>query len=385
MHMVTKRNFSLLIFLFSVVTSFGIDFTRVNLSWQYDPLAEISLQHRTIQNGSLITVFLSFKADSLNKWNYEIWKQEKYNTTFHKVFESVVVDTLSRKQKEILTKLTFEKPSEGLMVIKLSKANANYYYDIPLRNGSLPFPSYYPSDGESNLPILSNYLTRSNINWVGQESFYAAAYIEDFDIADPPMAKMRPLAPSVNPDSAFVFKSRTSFKDGYFYVIQEDSNSAGGVTILKSPPYYPELKRLDELVFAMHYILNETEKNGIRASKNIRQSFDSFWINTYKTKFRARNAIRNYFNWVEQANRLYTDFKPGWKTDRGMLFIVFGVPDEVYRSENYEEWYYDQGPAFEFTILATFFSPRTFALRRRIGLEKSWYEYISAIRRGSNE
>lgn len=95
-------------------------------------------------------------------------------------------------------------------------------------------------------------------------------------------------------------------------------------------------------------------------SKNPKESFDSFWMNTYSTKSRARNAIRKYYNWIENANTLFTDFKPGWKTDRGMMYIVFGKPNEVYRTGSLEEWYYDDGSAFEFTIISTFCTQNLF-------------------------
>ena len=134
---------------------------------------------------------------------------------------------------------------------------------------------------------------------------------------------------------------------------------------------------------SMHYILNEPERKSFANSRNPRESFDSFWINTFKSKFRARNAIRNYYNWIEQANKRFTDFKQGWKTDRGMIYIVYGVPDEVYRSDGEEEWFYDEGPSFEYTILATFFSPKTYALRRNLSHQKSWFEFIAAMRRRS--
>ncbi|MEQ9007818.1 MAG: GWxTD domain-containing protein, partial [Ekhidna sp.] len=68
--------------------------------------------------------------------------------------------------------------------------------------------------------------------------------------------------------------------------------------------------------------------------------------------------------------------------DRGMMYIVFGRPNEVYRTGNSEEWFYDEGPAFEFTIISTFFAPKTYSLRRSKDLEEQWYTQIAAIRRG---
>ena len=88
---------------------------------------------------------------------------------------------------------------------------------------------------------------------------------------------------------------------------------------------------------------------------------------------------------MKQANHLFTDFKAGWKTDRGMMYIVFGRPDEVYRTNSLEEWYYDTGEAFEFSVISSFFAQRTYTLRRSNSLEDLWFNRIAAIRRGINE
>lgn len=362
----------------------AIDFSRVNVSWQYDPLAEIRVGHRVIQEGEALTVFFQFQTDSIAQWKFEFWLQEGYETNNHRVFTSAEVDTLLVQKSKGVYQLKFQKPSENLLVLKITNDDIFYFYDLPLKNGSLPFPPIYPQD-EEGFPVFENYLNTSSFKWVGSSSFHALKYQDVFELADPPMGEMKPLAPSLQPDSSFTFTGSVSLDDGYFYVLREDSTTATGITMLKAPPYFPEFKLLGELTSSMYYILNDQERRGLETTPNLKQSFDSFWTRTFATKFRARNAIRRYFNWVEQANRLFTDFKQGWKTDRGMLFIVFGVPDEVYRLDGSEEWYYDQGPAFEFTVISTFFAPRTYALRRNVSLEKQWYEYIAAIRRGANE
>ncbi len=370
--------------LFLALSAFGIDFTRVNIAWQYDPLAEVELRSRVVQNGSILTVFLRMKADSLQDWSIEYLVQDRYDSETHSEFNQMVLDTLWSKNGSLVLKLQFTKPTENLLVAKVNGPDAFYYYDISLKNGSLPFPAVYPQD-EDGLPIFENFISRTDHQWVGSNQLYVHQYQERFTLADPPMAEMKPLAPSIAPDSSFAFQNGDMFLDDHFYVVLEDTNASAGVTVLKTAPYFPEFKLLNELTSSMFYILNEPERKGFRNSRNLKQSFDSFWINTFTTKFRARNAIRNYFNWVEQANYIFTDFKQGWKTDRGMLYIVFGVPDEVYRTENAEEWYYDNGPSFEFTVISTFFAPRTYALRRRVEFETVWYEYIGAIRRGANE
>ena len=371
-------------FLLTFVSTKAIDFSRVNISWQYDPLAEIELRDRVVQKGDSIEVYIRFRFDGTTAWQMDYLIQAGYQSESHFNLAPYSIDTLLSEAASSIVKLTFKRPDERLLVVKIFKEDAFYYYDIPLRNGSLPYSSILLRD-EDGLPIFEDYLNTTKFTWTGSNSFYAMEYSEKFGPADPPMGEMKPLAPSIFPDSTFQFSNDVTFSDNNFYVVREDSNALTGVTIFKASAYYPESKLLGELSASMHYILNEPEQKAIRNSRNLKESFDSFWVKTYTTKFRARNAIRNYFNWVEQANKRFTDFKPGWKTDRGMIYIVYGVPDEVYRVEGEEEWYYDEGPSFEYTIISTFFAPRTYSLRRQQEHEKSWFEFIAAMRRGTND
>ena len=363
-------------------SSVALDFSRINVSWQYDPKAEIQMQDRIIQNGDSMTVFVLFKFRKGADWDIDYLIQPNYLSETHKKLKSFTLDTIFSDSVSFVMKLSFEKPGENLLVVKISQEGAFYYYDIRLKNGSLAYPSVLLVDGEG-LPIFDNFLNTSNFDWIGGEQFHATEYVEDAEPADPPMASMKALAPSILPDSTFEFSDSVSFTDNNFYVVRNDSNALSGVTIMKVSPYYPEFKLLKELATSMHYILNEPERKSLANSRDLRESFDSFWIQTFTSKFRARNAIRNYYNWIEQANKRFTDFKQGWKTDRGMIYIVYGVPDEVYRSDSEEEWFYDEGPSFEYTILSTFFTPETYALRRNIGHQQSWFEFVTAMRRRS--
>lgn len=381
-----KRNrFLLVVFMLLMMGSVSaVNFSRVNIAWQYDPLAEIKVRSRAIEKKEITTVFFRIRTEKVSNWTYEFLLQDGYLEETHQELDGYKMDTLLNEANQKIVSITFNKKNKSLLVLRISKPGVFYYHDTSLKNGSLSIPSIYPSDA-NGLPIFEEYINSSNYSWKGSSSYFTLQYKENFQLADPPMGDMKPLAPSIDMDSSYVFSDSAKFSETNFYIVREDSNSTSGVTILKEAVYYPEFRKLEELMESMLYITNETEKKALINSRNPKQSFDSFWLNTFNSKFRAKNAIRNYYGWVTQANRLFTDFKQGWKTDRGMLFIVFGVPDEVYRSGNKEEWFYDQGPDFEFTIISTFFAPKTYALRRGQNLEDAWYEYIATIRRGVNE
>ena len=366
----------------------AVDFSRINVAWQYDLTAPIQLAHRVISEGGELNLFLQVRTDTID-WKYSFSYQDGYESEKDVEISPSRIDTLESSSVSDLLSIKIGSVPGDLLVIKISpaenlRAEESYFYDIPLKIGSIPLPSIYPVNA-AGLPILANYINRSGYQWENSSYFVAMQYRESYSAADPPMADMKPLAPSLSMDSSFTFTDSVSFQDGYFYTVLHDSSAASGVTMLKVPPYFPEYRQLRELVESMFYITSDLEKKTLMNSKDLKKNFDSFWINNFSTKTRARNAIRKYYKSVERANILFTDFKAGWKTDRGMMFIVFGLPDEVYRTNGLEEWYYDSGEAFEFSVISSFFAARTYTLRRKIDFETLWFQKVSGIRKGINE
>ena len=53
-----------------------------------------------------------------------------------------------------------------------------------------------------------------------------------------------------------------------------------------------------------------------------------------------------YYRRIQTADERYSHFIDGWKTDMGMVYIIFGEPDQIERypfQENtkpYEVWFY---------------------------------------------
>ena len=359
----------------------AINFSRVNVAWQYDKAFEVRLLHRVVGGENANSVFLKVYTDSLASWQFEFLAQSGYESEEHKTIKPASVDTLVKQPTSVLLKLDFPKMDENLLVVKFFQPSRFFYYDINMKIGSFSFPGIYPID-DKGLPILEKYINRSGSSWKGNDEFLAMQYTDNFPPADPPMAEMKPLAPQVDLDTTLVFSGLSEFEEQKFYTVRRDSAAALGVTMLRMPPYFPDSRQLPELVEAMFYLTSEPEKKSIINAKNLKQNFDSFWMNTYDTQSKARAAIRRYYTWVRNANRLFTDFKPGWKTDRGMMYIVFGAPDEVYRTGNSEEWYYDDGKAFEFTVISSFFAPRTYSLRRNGNFQELWFNQITYLRRG---
>lgn len=95
---------------------------------------------------------------------------------------------------------------------------------------------------------------------------------------------------------------------------------------------------------------DETERygelNGVEAK---RKALFDFWSSRDEDRSTPLNETKiEYFGRVAYANHQYkTGFRPGWKTDRGRVYVLYGKPDEIERHANetdvkpYEIWYYN--------------------------------------------
>lgn len=361
----------------------ALDLTQLNLNYQYDIFANLKTNYRVVSEGDQLSVYYSVESDTVNKWDQHFLIQGKYNSDNHDTLTDYSLDTLHYELGLAYFKLTISGSIEPLLLITFVDLDRGIYRIQDVRVQSpVGFPSALPHDG-SGLPILTSYVTSRSVNLRSDlDRLHVYRYLDDFGSADPPMGVMKAIAPSLAIDSSYYFQSDLeALEDYHFYLIQEDSLSENGLTLLKCPPYYPEYKKLEELVGPLTYITTPTEIKTLRSNLS-KKSFERFWINTYGTKYRAKNAIRVFYNQVENANTLFTDYKQGWKTDRGMIYIIYGRPDQVQRSERSEIWRYKDGPEFEFIRISTLFTPMMYTLKRDRKYEKPWYNQVGNIRKG---
>lgn len=109
---------------------------------------------------------------------------------------------------------------------------------------------------------------------------------------------------------------------------------------------------LDLAIRQLRYISKDAEYDLISEAKTDeekRKLFDEFWKKRDPNANTARNEfMEEYYSRVEYANKHFSHYQPGWKTDMGMVFILFGSPNNVERhpfdidTKPYEIWaYYD--------------------------------------------
>jgi GWxTD domain-containing protein len=146
--------------------------------------------------------------------------------------------------------------------------------------------------------------------------------------------------------------------------------------------------KVNDLAGPLVYIANENEWLRLSYNKVTKDTLDHFWLQYTGNKEIARKMIKLYYQRVVQANEYYTEYKEGWKTDRGMVYVIMGRPDRISQNGDDETWFYKVGTnrvEFKFTRLKNKTKGVYYTLTRNAGLEKAWLETLDKWRRGAIE
>ena len=111
----------------------------------------------------------------------------------------------------------------------------------------------------------------------------------------------------------------------------------------------------DEIMYmweTAEYIATEAEKTQWEKLSDVaakRKFLSSFWEKRDPDKYSSMNEVKNaYYDRVAYTNKNFGNMsrKEGWKTDRGRVYLMYGIPDEIERFQNeyyskpYEIWHY---------------------------------------------
>src|SRR5258708_6347566 len=81
------------------------------------------------------------------------------------------------------------------------------------------------------------------------------------------------------------------------------------------------------------YIISDEERTAFKrlATDDERQTFiEGFWLRRDPTQDTEKNEFKKeHYRRIEYANEHYASGIPGWKTDRGRIYITFGPADEI--------------------------------------------------------
>ncbi|KPQ00677.1 MAG: hypothetical protein HLUCCA01_02040 [Bacteroidetes bacterium HLUCCA01] len=112
---------------------------------------------------------------------------------------------------------------------------------------------------------------------------------------------------------------------------------------ISESPNFPNIQGVREFAEPLIYLMDRRQYARlmqIEDADSLKQTIDRFWLSNIPNVNKARQVIELYYTRVEQANKQFSNFKEGWKTDMGMVFILFGPPLQVENTLDLSIWFY---------------------------------------------
>ncbi|MFC3881796.1 GWxTD domain-containing protein [Algoriphagus namhaensis] len=295
-------------------------------------------------------------------------------------------------QKEVEIDPTKETQIALLSVLDTRQGD-EYFYHIDLKSSYVYEHAKVGAFYANGVAFDQNYINQGqslifdSFDGPGIHAFY---YPLKFPVPYPPMETRPANVPKeleVIDKGDFLENVPKSLDDLGYYFFQTDTSDLGGLMIKTTHDAFPKVKDWDEMVDIVTYISTRREHEELLQAEDKKKALDEYWIGMTRNPDTAKEVIREYFRQIEFANLLFTDFKEGWKTDKGMVYIVMGPPNEVNFSQDREVWTYGgMGESskikFTFARIKNVLTPHYYTLNRSRAYQPVWFKSISQWRSG---
>lgn len=269
------------------------------------------------------------------------------------------------------------------LTIRFKKQSTSELYGIYTSASSEPLQRHYINSTE---PFTVKRLTGET------DKLHVYYYAHSFEAAGSPMnTAPKTVSKSLEIDSTFTINTNENlkFEKEGLYNIFSDTTQSEGMGVLVVNERYPKITNPEVLLGPLLYMSTNNEVTEIKKAENYKKALDKYWLTLMNGNAPlAQQSIRSFYGRVEEANQLFTTYKEGWKTDKGMIYIVLGPPDKVQRSKDREVWTYDQrGNAqnvnFTFNRRNNQFVDDHYELVRYAEYQPIWYPVVEAWRNGT--
>jgi GWxTD domain-containing protein len=206
----------------------------------------------------------------------------------------------------------------------------------------------YPADTSHARPMNFNNYSPSSLSYVGVD-------MRRPDIVDSGIRRLD------EPGSVLI-EFKYALLDRGTYRFEVETTDGDGDTLYRARDFsvmsenYPNIQSPRELAEPLIYLMDRKDHEQLMEIENERElleAVDRFWLSNVGNINQARSVINLYYERVEHANKQFTNFKEGWKTDLGMIYILFGPPWYMDRFLNTMQWAYSydrSDPRYNFTF-----------------------------------
>jgi len=295
-----------------------------------------------------------------------------------------------------------QNPNDYLLNITLIDLNRKEdnnvfrFYDI-IKNDKNTAQNFLVTDNEG-YPIFEKHINagqyfKIQCAQIDSGLIYIRYYDRELPVARTPFSTDKNITFKFDPDSIY----SVVVKDGItellelpyrgIYHFQTNIAQTKGLTLFGFDEGFPNIETPLHAILPLRYLTTQKEYDALLVAEDSKSAVDNFWLEraTYQTE-RAKNMIAKYYQRVWDSNMLFTSYQEGWKTDRGIIYIIYGPPSEVYRKTGEEEWVYGErgnplSIKFYFYQVENPFTRNDYSLHRQSSYKTSWYIAIENWRR----
>lgn len=234
------------------------------------------------------------------------------------------------------------------------------------------------------------------------DSLYISYYEPLKDVPYPPSMLLPEKTIDYGPDTIVAFAYSDTLplmfptEGVYFCTVGRDLQD--GYTFFNFGDKFPSMTTPEVMIEPLAYLASEDEMNEMRTSPRPKMALDDFWLKCAGNVEKARELIRIYYTRILYSNYYFTSYKEGWRTERGMIYTIYGPPDKVYKATGGESWGYrkpvirsswggryhlkDDYLWFNFRNRQDKFSGNDFFLSRSETLVTLWDQAIASWKKG---
>jgi len=357
-------------------------------------------------NDSITNLYIRFPYNKLKYSEVNGRQMARYQLTwqlFQDFENSKLVDSAGYRGVDSLHTVGYKfdsiaiavkKGSDYVVFLSFFDLNAGKQYDqwFNLYKKGPVNPTDYILTDEKGLPLMRNYVYH-NEHFRIRTKQDEAGLLLGFSLllmppAAPPYAVPKNIVfPSGDSITAWMVSNHYSeiiqlAEEGRYNVVE---NNKRAFTIFRFYDGFPNIGQLPQLRQTARYIATDAEYRDLMESDS-RAAIDDFWIMLTGHSERALSQIRRYYGRIEKANQWFTLSREGWKSDRGMIFTIFGPPTVVYHNATSEEWTYGEpgnpmSVRFLFILEVVPGLPADYRLIRSDSYRTPWHLNISNWRR----
>ena len=411
----SKRSYCWLIFSLTLILSlptFAQEAARnlgqENVNYRYNLEAPLAGDTRVAMGDEEATVFfrLSLRSQNLQVGEITYAIKESYEAetiiTQGSIGDADVIREGDQNRIFRFTVPVTENSNYLFIIVNTVGRNDEipFRFDTALKSDlNFPLTDLVLMEANEEVPIFSDFIPLDvpiRIMSLYQEASQAFIYYydHDFEPNPPPMASgSSQVQKSLQIDSIFPVQlnETVAFENEGLYFTQTDTTSLSGISFRVEKSYYPRFVTADKLIQPIRYISTSDEMDNLLNDEEAKLALDRYWIKATRSRERAKDVIRSYYRQVTRANVLFTSYKEGWKTSQGMVYLLYGPPDIVYRSNGEEQWIYNQGNnllpemAFTFVKVRNIFSNQHYNLLPDESYSRFWYRNIDLWRKGRKQ